>query len=78
MENKNPNKSELTEEELEKVTAGINWAAFGQEVLGKADPTQYPELIAAIASQNWIKVALLSIPLIAAGVQPFVTIFKQT
>ena len=78
MENININHSELTEEELEKVTAGINWAVFGQEVLGKVDPAQYPELIAAIASHDTKKVALLSIPLIAAGVQPFVSIYKST
>lgn len=67
---------ELTEKELEEVSGGVNWQAFGQAVLGTVDPAKYPELIAAIASQNWIQVAILAIPLIAKGDADLVKCFK--
>lgn len=68
---------ELRDEELQQVSGGINWAKFGQLVLGKIDPAEFPELVAAIAKHDWVRVAIIAIPLVAQGHPEIVNAFKQ-
>ena len=60
---------ELKDEDLEQINGGINWPMFAQAVLYEIDPAQYPELIAAITEQDWIRTAIIAIPLVPTDPQ---------
>ena len=51
---------ELSEEELDSVTGGINWKGFGKCILSSGG-SQIPALsglVMDIIAQNWVKVAI--------------------
>ena len=53
----------LTDEELEKVTGGTNWACYGACLLarGASAKPELAELVAAINAKDWAKVSTLTI-----------------
>ena len=52
----------LTDEELEKITGGINWACYGACLLsrGASAKPELAELVAAIVAKDWIRVSILT------------------
>lgn len=53
---------QLTDEQLDKVTGGVNWPCFGTCLLqhGAGAVPALAELVAAIRAKDWGKVAKLS------------------
>lgn len=52
----------LSDEELSKVTGGVNWPAYGDCLIseGASDDPELADLVFAIVTKDWVKVAILS------------------
>lgn len=53
---------ELTDEEIESITGGVNWAIYGSCLMqhGASAIPALSELVTAVNNKNWDKVKVLS------------------
>ena len=67
----------LKDDDLKEVNGGVNWLKFSQLVLEYVDPAKYPDLFAAIAKQDWPRIAICTLSLMEQGQADILYCYKM-